>query len=176
MAMISDNMTAPDARGDVLIMGIGNLVLQDEGFGVHAVKMLSADSRLPEEADLLDGGTAGLHLMGYLRNYRHVIVIDAALDSLPAGTLRRLRPHYNEFPPLVTAHEIGLKDVLEALEITGFCPDVELIVCSVKRFTSLGCDLSPEVEAALPAACGMAIEAARSAIAAGRRTADIAGH
>lgn len=148
-----------EGRRPVLVMGIGNLVLQDEGFGVHAVQRL-AERGVDSRIDLLDGGTAGLHLMGYLRNYDHVVVIDAALDSYPAGTLRRLRPHYNEFPPLATAHEIGLKDVIEALEITGFCPEVELIVCSVKKFTSLGVDLSPEVEASLGQACEMALAAA----------------
>lgn len=145
---------------DTLILGIGNYVLQDEGFGVHAVKRL-ATMELPEGVDILDGGTAGLHLMGNLRSYSRVIVIDAALDSYPVGTVRRLRPSFGEFPPLVTAHEIGLKDTLEAMQLTGFCPDVELVVCSVKRYTRLGTDLSPEVEAALPRAIEAALEACR---------------
>lgn len=148
-------------RRPTLIMGIGNLVLQDEGFGVHAIRQLAEQPELiPEGVDLLDGGTAGLHLMGNLQNYDRLIVIDAALDGNPVGTVRRLRPNYGDFPPLVTAHEIGLKDVLEALEITGFCPDTELIVVSVEKFTSLGTELSPAVAAALPAACAMALEAA----------------
>lgn len=140
-------------------MGIGNLVLQDEGFGVHAVRMLQQGG-VPPGIELLDGGTAGLHLMGNLQEYDRVVVIDAALDSNPEGTVRRLRPRFGEFPPLVTAHEIGLKDVLEALEITGTCPDVELVVCSVRRYEHLGMDLSPAVEAALPVAARLAVEAA----------------
>ena len=150
-------------RRPTLIMGIGNLVLQDEGFGVHAIRRLAENpEQIPEGVDLLDGGTAGLHLMGNLQNYERLIVIDAALDGNPTGTVRRLRPNYGDFPPLVTAHEIGLKDVLEALEITGFCPDTELIVVSVEKYTSLGTELSPAVEAALPTACTMALEAASS--------------
>ncbi|MDE7471904.1 MAG: HyaD/HybD family hydrogenase maturation endopeptidase [Paramuribaculum sp.] len=150
-------------RRPTLIMGIGNLVLQDEGFGVHAIRRLAENpEQIPEGVDLLDGGTAGLHLMGNLQNYERLIVIDAALDGNPTGTVRRLRPNYGDFPPLVTAHEIGLKDVLEALEITGFCPDTELIVVSVEKYTSLGTELSPAVEAALPTACAMALEAASS--------------
>lgn len=142
-------------------MGIGNLVLQDEGFGVHAVRRLAGQpDRIPDSVDLLDGGTAGLHLMGNLQNYDRLIVIDAALDNNPVGTVRRIRPKYGDFPPLVTAHEIGLKDVLEALEITGFCPDTELIVVSVEKYTSLGTELSPAVAAALPLACDMALAAA----------------
>ena len=156
----NDDTPCSTGRRPVLIMGIGNLVLQDEGFGVHAVQRLAKRPLPSPDIDLLDGGTAGLHLMGYLRSYDRVIVIDAALDHNPPGTVRRLRPRYNEFPPLITAHEIGLKDVLEAMEITGFCPDVELIVASVTKFTSLGCDLSPAVEAAVEPAIEMALAAA----------------
>lgn len=155
--MMTDLMS--NHTNDTLILGIGNYVLQDEGFGIHAVKRL-AESSVPSGVDILDGGTAGLHLMGNLRNYRRVIVVDACLDANPVGTVRRLRPRYGEFPPLVTAHEIGLKDTLEAMQLTGFCPDVELVVCSVRRYTRLGTDLSPEVAAALPAACAAAIDAA----------------
>lgn len=148
----------PEKR--LLVLGIGNYVLQDEGFGIHAVKALAAEGNLPQGVDILDGGTAGLHLMGNLRDYDRIIVIDACLDSNPVGTVRCLKPSYGEFPPLVTAHEIGLKDTLEAMQLTGYCPDVDLVVCSVERFTSLGTQLSPGVEAALP----LALEAVRSLI------------
>ena len=143
----------------VLIMGIGNLVLQDEGFGIHVIRELQ-HSQLPPYVDLLDGGTAGLHLMGYLQQYERVVVVDAALDSYPEGTLRCLKPSFGEFPPLVTAHELGLKDVLEALTVTGFCPEVTLIVCSVKKYTSLGVDLSPAVRASVLPAARMALKVA----------------
>lgn len=142
-----------------LIIGIGNLVLQDEGFGLHAIKQIDADA-LPPHVDIADGGTAGLHLMGLLQNYDKIIVLDAALDNNPPGTVRMLQPKFGEFPPLITAHEIGLKDTLEALELTGFKPDVTLIVCSVRRFTSLGAELSAEVASAIPHAVEMALEAA----------------
>ena len=146
---------------DTLVLGIGNLVLQDEGFGIHVIRELE---RMREEegadgplhgVDLLDGGCAGLHLMGYIQNYSRLIVIDASLDSWSEGTVRRLRPSFGEFPPLVTVHEIGLKDLLEALTLTGTCPDTEMIVCSVKKYTSLGTTLSPAVEAAVPRAIAL---------------------
>lgn len=150
-------------RLPVLIMGIGNLVLQDEGFGVHVVQELQRrgiDSRI----DLLDGGTAGLHLMGYLQRYRHLIVVDAALDPYPEGTLRHLPPDFKEFPPLVTAHEIGLKDLLEALAVTGYCPQVQLVVASVKKYTSLGTTLSPAVQKAVGPAADMALSLAAACL------------
>ncbi len=135
------------------------MVLQDEGFGLHAIKRIDP-ATLPEGVDIADGGTAGLHLMGLLQDYEKIIVIDAALDDNPVGTVRVLKPRYGEFPPLITAHEIGLKDTLEALELTGFKPDVTLVVCSVRKFNSLGTELSPEVDAAIAPAINMALEAA----------------
>lgn len=153
----STKETAPRRSERILVLGIGNYVLQDEGFGVHAVKAL-ADVELPESVDLLDGGTAGLHLMGNLRDYDRVIVIDASLDSYPVGTVRHLKPRFGEYPPLVTAHEIGLKDTLEALQLTGYCPEVDLVVCSVEKYTSLGTELSPAVAAALPQALSLVSE------------------
>lgn len=153
---------APECR-PCLVMGIGNLVLQDEGFGIHVIQQLQRSSTLPEWVDLLDGGCAGLHLMGYIQNYERLIVIDAALDSYPAGTVRRLRPSFGEFPPLVTVHEIGLKDVLEALTLTGHCPDTEMIVCSVRKYDSLGTTLSPEVRDAIPQAIRLVEQAVSEA-------------
>ncbi len=139
-------------KNDTLVLGIGNLVLQDEGFGIHVIQELERSNAWLPGADLLDGGCAGLHLMGYIQNYSRLIVIDAALDSYPVGTVRRLRPSFGEFPPLVTVHEIGLKDLLEALTLTGHCPDTEMIVCSVKKYDSLGTTLSEPVRAAVPRA------------------------
>lgn len=139
-------------RHPLLVMGIGNLVLQDEGFGIHVIRRLEETHILPDWVDLLDGGCAGLHLMGPLQNYDRVIVIDGSLDSYPKGTVRRLRPRFGEFPPLVTVHEIGLKDVIESLSLTGFCPEIEMVVCSVSKYDSMGIDLTPEVEAAIPIA------------------------
>lgn len=134
----------------ILILGIGNLVLQDEGFGVHVVQALAKEGGFDEDVTLLDGGTGGLHLMGELQNYGRVIVVDASLDRYPTGTVRVLKPAYGEFPPLVTAHEIGLKDTLEALELTGKAmPDVTLVVCSVEHYTSLGTEMTPAVAAAM---------------------------
>lgn len=146
-------------RKPLLVMGIGNLVLRDEGFGIHVIRRLEESGVLPEWVDLLDGGCAGLHLMGPLQNYDRVIVVDGALDSWPKGTVRRLHPKFGEFPPLITVHEIGLKDVIESLTLTGFCPEIEMIVCSVSKYDSMGITLTPEVEAAVQTAVDAVVNA-----------------
>lgn len=97
---------------DILVLGIGNLVLRDEGVGIHAVDYLQKQN-LPANIDLLDGGTGGIALIGILQEYRRVILIDATLDNNPPGTIRHLRPQYSQdYPPLLSAHEIGLKEMI----------------------------------------------------------------
>lgn len=142
----------------LLILGIGNLVLQDEGFGVHAVRELEKCS-LPENVDILDGGTAGMNLMGILQEYKDILIIDAALTPTPIGTVKHIIPKFSDaYPPLITVHEIGLKDVIDAMHLTGYCPDIELIMVSVEKYDSLGIELSPKVKAALPVAVKMVKE------------------
>ena len=91
---------------DILILGIGNLVLKDEGVGIHIIHRLE-QMQLPEGVDILDGGTGGIFLIGTLQQYRHIIMIDATLDSLPPGTVRRIKPRFSiDYPLLLSAHEI----------------------------------------------------------------------
>lgn len=68
---------------DILILGIGNLVLKDEGVGIHIIHRLE-QMQLPEGVDILDGGTGGIFLIGTLQQYRHIIMIDATLDNPPS--------------------------------------------------------------------------------------------
>lgn len=133
-----------------LILGVGNLLLKDEGVGIHVIRELENET-LPEHVDLLDGGTGGIHLINWLQDYDRIIMIDATLDSHPPGTIRTLRPRYSkDFPVLMSAHEIGLKDMIEAMIITEKLPDVELIVVSAKDVQDMGLELTPDVKAAVP--------------------------
>lgn len=135
----------------ILVLGIGNILLNDEGVGIHVV------SRLEKEgfsgADLMDGGTGGFHLLGFIQSYKTVIIVDAALDALPAGHVRVLHPKYaKDFPKQLSAHEIGLKDLLDAAFLLGNMPDIHLVAISIKDFQDMGMELTQEVEAAIPEA------------------------
>lgn len=136
---------------DILILGVGNLLLQDEGVGIHVIQALEKES-LPPNVHLMDGGTGGFHLISWLENYDRIIMIDATLDDNLPGTVRLLTPRYaSDFPPLMSAHEIGLKDMIEAMQLTsGKLPEIQLIVVSVININDVGMTLSPEVEAAIP--------------------------
>jgi hydrogenase maturation protease len=133
-----------------LILGVGNLLMGDEGGGGVAIQRLEKHG-VGELAELVDGGTGGFHLLGYFRNRQHLILIDAAADGQPAGTVSLLEPRYaKDFPPSLTAHDIGLKDLLESAIVLGDLPRVDLITVSVGAVGDLTLELSPAVAAALP--------------------------
>jgi hydrogenase maturation protease len=134
-----------------LILGVGNLLMGDEGVGIAAIRRLEQNG-FGEHAELVDGGTSGFHLLGLFRGRRHIILIDAATDGKPIGTVSFIQPRYaSDFPPTLTAHDIGLKDLLESAALLGDLPEVDLITVSIGALGgSLSMELSPAVAAALP--------------------------
>jgi len=129
----------------LLIMGIGNVLLGDEGVGVHVVKDLEKRT-LPPHVDVLDGGTGGFHLLEYMQDYPAMMLIDATLDGKPAGTISVLRPKFShEFPRTLSAHDIGLKDLVESAALLGSLPEITLYTVSVNPEQSLTMELSEEV-------------------------------
>jgi len=133
-----------------LVLGVGNLLLKDEGVGIHAIQALEKED-LPPDVTLMDGGTGGLHLLSWLQDYDRIIMIDATLDDNRPGTIRLIQPRYaSDFPPLMSAHEIGLRDMIEAMCLLDNLPEIRLIVISAADINEVGIDLSPEVQAALP--------------------------
>ena len=137
-----------DLQNNILVLGIGNLLMNDEGVGIHVISRLEKEG-IPG-ADLMDGGTGGFHLLGVIESYKTVIIIDASLDHYPSGHVRVLHPRFaKDFPKQLSAHEIGLKDLIDAATLLGNMPQLHLVAISVKEFQELGMDLSPEVENAI---------------------------
>jgi len=125
--------------------------MNDEGVGIHVITRLEKEGITG--ADLMDGGTGGFHLLGFIQSYKTIIIIDASLDEHPPGHVRVLQPRYaKDFPRQLSAHEIGLKDLIDSAILLGNMPQLHLIAISVKDFQDMGMDLSPEVEAAIPGA------------------------
>jgi hydrogenase maturation protease len=138
-------------QSKILVLGVGNLLMNDEGVGIHVLQELEKEGI--KGADLMDGGTGGFHLLGFISSYRYIVFIDAALDSFPAGTVRVLHPKFaKDFPKQLSAHEIGLKDLIDTTCLLGVPPEFHLVAISVKDFQDMGLDLSPEVAAAVPIA------------------------
>ncbi|MEZ5317993.1 MAG: hydrogenase maturation protease [Vicinamibacterales bacterium] len=141
-------MTAAGRR--TLVLGIGNLLMGDEGVGVHAVAAMR-DDPWPAGVTVVDGGTGGFHLLEYFQAYDHVVLIDATMDGQPPGTVRVLRPRYaSDYPRTLTAHDIGLKDLVESAALVGARPAVTLVTVSIERIAPMETALSAAVAAAIP--------------------------
>jgi hydrogenase maturation protease len=133
-----------------LILGIGNLLMGDEGVGVHAVQTLEQES-WPPDVTVLDGGTGGFHLLSYFQDYDRVIMVDATMDGEPSGTLATIRPRFaSDFPIALSAHDIGLKDLIESASALGSLPEIVLITVSISEVQPMTTELSPEVSSSLP--------------------------
>lgn len=141
----------------VLILGIGNLLLSDEGVGVHAVRCL-ARQVLPPGVELLDGGTSGADLVDHLEGRAKVVVIDAADGDGPPGTVYRCEARdLIEQEGELSLHEFGLADSLHMAERLG-CAPRRVVVLGVQPATmEPGLELSPGVAAALPGILGLAL-------------------
>ncbi len=130
---------------NVLVLGVGNLLMQDEGIGVHVVHRLEREYRFPEGVQVLDGGTSGMELMEPIANSRYLIVVDAVKNGCPAGTLIRLTgaevPTF--FNNRLSPHQLALSDVLAALRLTGEEPERVTIIGIEPETIELGTELSP---------------------------------
>ncbi len=136
-------------QSSVLVLGIGNVLLGDEGVGVEAVRALE-DIELPPGVDLLDGGTGGFHLLGCFQEYPTVLILDATLDDQEPGTVSVTQPRYAaDFPRVLSAHDIGLRDLLESAAILGPLPQMFLITISIAAKQHIHIGLSPPVRAAV---------------------------
>lgn len=133
-----------------LILGIGNYLMGDEGIGVHIANQLESKT-LPEGVDVLDGGTGGFHLLEYFEQYNHIILIDATLDKNPVGSIRLIKPKFaTDFPPAMSTHDIGLKDLVSALQLLDRMPQIDLFVVSIESIQQQGIELTPAIEAIVP--------------------------
>lgn len=128
-----------------LVLGLGNVILGDEGVGVHVVRALEKHT-LPPDVECLDGGTGGFVLLEPLQNAGRIVMIDAAADGNPVGTVTRTTPRFSrDYPPTLTAHDIGVKDLLDVFYIQGGGPEVVLYAIAIDPKQPISMELSPEI-------------------------------
>jgi len=120
-----------DKSNSVLVMGVGNYLMGDEGIGVHVIQEM-ARRELPEYVDILDGGTGGFLLLNCFEAYSTVIFIDATMDGKETGTISLIRPKFAaDFPSALSVHDVGLKDMIEAVYLMDKVPDIHLFTVSI---------------------------------------------
>lgn len=154
-------MADPGKPLKILVMGVGNTLLQDDGIGVHVTETLRADnlvgSGLSEpEMIFIDGGTIGLSLLPDIEDAQALIVVDASEIGSRPGTLRVLRDHEIDRQlsgKRRTVHEVALADLFAAAAIRGYSPARRALVAIQPASTELGLEPTPDVRAAIPGAC-----------------------
>lgn len=157
VAISSDSFFYEKDKSDAtLILGVGNYLMGDEGVGVQVIQQM-ASMHLPERTDILDGGTGGFLLLNCFESYKNIIFIDATMDGEPEGTVRLRKPKFaSDFPSALSVHDVGLKDMIEAVYLMEMKPELYLITISVKEVVPMCVDLSPEVQKAIPEVVTMA--------------------
>ena len=139
-----------DKKDATLIMGLGNYLMGDEGIGVQCIQKLHTE-QLPKHVDLLDGGTGGFLLLSYFEAYGRIVLIDATIDGKPPGTITLIRPKFaSDYPPSLSVHDVGLKDMIEAVYMLDKVPDIYLFTVSISEIKPMSLELNPEVEQAIP--------------------------
>ncbi len=136
-----------------LVLGIGNVLYGDEGAGVHVVRHLAKGGSLPDTVSAVDGGTGGLALLELMYGAERIVFVDATMDGRPPGTVQRLRPRFaSDFPPSLSAHDIGLRELVETWDLLGKSADMVLYTISIDPLCALSMELGPAVAAAVPEA------------------------
>jgi hydrogenase maturation protease len=131
-----------------LVLGLGNVIMGDEGIGVHVVRAIEKQ-KLPEGVECMDGGTGGFVLLEPMQSAGRVVLIDAAADGNPLGTVTRTTPRFSrDYPPTLTAHDIGIKDLLDAFYIQGGGPEIVLYAITIDPRQPIRMSLSAEAEKA----------------------------
>jgi hydrogenase maturation protease len=127
-----------------LVLGLGNVLMGDEGIGVYVVRAIEAHT-LPEGVECLDGGTGGFTLLEPLEQADRIILVDAANDGNPVGTITRTTPRFTrDYPPTITAHDVGMKDLLDMFYIQGGTHEIVLYAITIDPKQPIRMSLSPE--------------------------------
>lgn len=137
----------------VTILGIGNILLQDEGFGVHFVRWASERHQFTEEIRIIDGGTLGYALLDIVSSCQNLIVVDVLkVDDAP-GSLYRFSKEEMEIhlPPPTTAHEVTFSDLLFKLELMDESPEVIFLCIVPAKYGDMNMEMTPLMREKFPA-------------------------
>jgi hydrogenase maturation protease len=142
-----------------VVLGLGNLLNRDEGLGVHALKVLDAQLGDHPEVEILDGGVLGLNLLLVVEDCSHLLILDAVNVGKAPGTVVELR---KEEIPLyagikLSEHQITFQEVLGLANIRGYLPEHLHLIGIQPEDLSIGVELSPTIERALPEVVSRAV-------------------
>jgi hydrogenase maturation protease len=150
------SLTGENESGRIAVIGLGNLLLQDDGFGPRALHVLQQRYQFPEHVTLMDVGSPGLDLTDYLTGYQRVIIVDTVLSKGHPGEIRRYGKEAilrHPIPVRLSPHEVGLKDALWISELVGGAPEEVELIGVIPESCDMGVGLTPMVEEAVDHVC-----------------------
>lgn len=137
-------------KDKILVLGLGNVLLNDEGIGVRVVNEMEKLD-LPENVDVLDGGTGGFVLLSLFQEYQTMIIIDATLNNEKPGSIKVLKPKFSsDFPKSMSTHELGMKDMIESAMLLGKVPKLYLVAVTVNPQQEMDMKVTPDLEKQIP--------------------------
>jgi hydrogenase maturation protease len=136
----------PEKTLKTLVLGLGNVLMGDEGIGVYVVRKVEKYP-LPAGVECLDGGTGAFTLLEPLQSADRIIMIDAAASADAPGTIARTAPKFSrDYPPTLTVHDVGMKDLLDVFYIQGGHHDIVLFAITIDPQQPIRMSLSKEAE------------------------------
>jgi hydrogenase maturation protease len=149
-----------DQPRHILVMGVGNVLLTDEGVGVRVLEELRARYRFPDQVELVDGGVLGLSLTGVLMEADHVIIVDAVRGGEEPGTVYRFaweaKPGHIQYKD--SLHQIDLMEAMGSIPLVAEPPRIVVLGVEYENIFDWGTELSPKVAAAVEPLIGMVLE------------------
>lgn len=151
------------AGPSIMVLGVGNLILKDEGFGIHVVQELERrreELGIPDTIELFDGGTLGMDLVYYIGNKDKVIIVDIINAGSRPGDIYKFRPSEINEPPFkkVSFHQVTLFDVLRMADQMECTPKDVVIIAVQPKEVNWGEELSEEVAKAIPRVIELVLE------------------
>ncbi|WP_425060689.1 Hydrogenase 2 maturation protease [Sporomusa carbonis] len=147
-----------------IVLGIGNILMRDEGFGVRVIEEFTRSYAFPDSVEVLDGGTLGMELLRFINGAGRLLIIDAINGGDAPGAFYQFAGDQVKayFRHKVSMHELGIQDVLAALELLGQ-PVEEIVVMGVQpAVIDIGLELSDTVLPAVTTTVEAALDVLRT--------------
>lgn len=145
---------------DILVLGVGNPLMRDDGLGPRVIETLLSGYDFPHNVEILDAGTMSFTILNLLVDKDHLIMVDAVRGTgHPAGSVMRLNPaQIAQNQVHHTMHDVALTDVLQAVGLIGHAPSTIAVAVQVDNVDEMIPELSPEVEASVPIATALVLD------------------
>jgi len=149
-------MTKNTGNGTTLVLGLGNILMGDEGFGIHVIRQLK-EFELPSHVRVEEGGVGGFNLLGYLEGVKHLVVVDVMMLPSPPGELHIIKPGPELAEPgkvILSFHQVGVLDLVQMWSLIGYEPETIFLVTRPQKI-EWSTELSPPLQLAARKATGV---------------------